>query len=340
MVEDETPLSVSKFLALRVFNEGNGTFRQEVVERSVDELPSGDLLIDVQYSSLNYKDALSATGAPGVTREYPHTPGIDAMGSVLESTTEEFKIGDLVIVTGFRLGTDTDGGFGQRVRVPASWAVLKPENLTPRECMVIGTAGLTAAICVKKLERLGMKPQSGPIVVTGSTGGVGSCVVSLLGHLGYEVHAVTGKQGQHHFLKSLGAHNVLSREKFMEDSHRALLRESWGGIVDTVGGEMLMHAIKGLRYGCSAAACGLVSSPMFPGSVFPFILRNVNLLGVDSAETPQSERSTLWNKLAVAWKFPHLDQLQHAYSLNTVMNGVNKLLKGEMVGRGVVDLSK
>ena len=332
-------MSVSKFLALRVFNEGNGTFRQEVVERSTTELPPGDLLIDVQYSSVNYKDALSATGAPGVTRHYPHTPGIDAVGSVVESTTEEFNIGDLVIVTGFRLGMDTDGGFGQRVRVPACWAVLKPKELTLRECMVMGTAGLTAALCVQKLERLGMNPQSGPIVVTGSTGGVGSCAVSLLGHLGYEIHAITGKNTQHEFLRSLGAHTVLSREKFMEDSHRALLRESWGGIVDTVGGEMLMHAIKGLRYGASAAACGLVSSPTFPGSVFPFILRNVNLLGVDSAETPQFERSTMWEKLATEWKFPHLEQLERSYNLNTVMNGVRRLLKGEMVGRGVVDLA-
>lgn len=332
-------MSVSKFLALRVFNEGNGTFRQEVVERSTTELPPGDLLIDVQYSSVNYKDALSATGAPGVTRHYPHTPGIDAVGSVVESTTEEFNIGDLVIVTGFRLGMDTDGGFGQRVRVPACWAVLKPKEITLRECMVMGTAGLTAALCVQKLERLGMNPQSGPIVVTGSTGGVGSCAVSLLGHLGYEIHAITGKNTQHEFLRSLGAHTVLSREKFMEDSHRALLRESWGGIVDTVGGEMLMHAIKGLRYGASAAACGLVSSPTFPGSVFPFILRNVNLLGVDSAETPQFERSTMWEKLATEWKFPHLEQLEHSYNLNTVMNGVRRLLKGEMVGRGVVDLA-
>lgn len=333
-------MSVSKFLALRVFNEENGTFRQQVVERSTNELPPGDLLIDVLYSSLNYKDALSATGAPGVTRHYPHTPGIDAVGSVVESTTEEFKIGDLVIVTGFRLGMDTDGGFGQRVRVPARWAVLKPKELTPRECMVIGTAGLTAALCVHKLERLGMNPESGPIVVTGSTGGVGSCAVSLLGHLGYEIHAITGKNTQHEFLRSLGAHTVLSREKFMEDSHRALLRESWGGIVDTVGGEMLMHAIKGLRYGASAAACGLVSSPTFPGSIFPFILRNVNLLGVDSAETPQFERSTMWKKLATEWKFPHLEQLEHSYDLSTVMNGVRRLLKGEMVGRGVVDLSR
>ena len=330
---------MNQFRAFRVCKEPEGTFRQEVVTRSTSELPPGELLIDVKYSSLNYKDALSATGAPGVTRRYPHTPGIDAVGSVLESSTDGFREHDIVIVTGFKLGMDIDGGFGQRISVPANWAVPKPEGFTMRDCMIVGTAGLTAALCVKKLENLGMSPDSGPVIVTGSTGGVGSCAVSLLHHLGYEVHAVTGKSSQHEFLQLLGAHTVLTREEFMEGSNRALQREYWGGIVDTVGGEMLMHSIKGLRYGCSAAACGLVSSASFPGSVLPFILRNVNLLGVDSAETPQAERILMWEKLASDWKIPHLDNLQHIYSLETVMNGIHKLLKGEMVGRGLVDLS-
>lgn len=333
-------MSASEFRALRVFKETDGSFRHQVVERHISELPPGDLLVDVKYSSLNYKDALSATGAPGVTRHYPHTPGIDAVGPVLESNTDEFQVGEIVIVTGFTLGMDIDGGFGQRIRVPAQWAVVKPKKLTPHDSMVLGTAGLTAALCLKKLENFGMNLHSGPVVVTGSTGGVGSCAVSLLGRLGYEVHAVTGKKTQHEFLHRLGAHKVLSREEFMDSSHRALQRETWGGVIDTVGGEMLMHAIKGLRYGCSAAACGLVSSAMFPGSVFPFILRNVNLLGVDSAETPQSERKFVWEQLASDWRIPHLRELQHIYGLDTVMNGINKLLKGEMIGRGVVDLSK
>ena len=335
----EAKTSLSEFRALQVSKQTDGTFHQQVVKRSITELPPGDMLIDVKYSSLNYKDSLSATGAPGVTRNYPHTPGIDAVGSVLESSTDEFHIGDLVIVTGFKLGMDTDGGFGERIRVPAHWAVPKPEGLTARECMIAGTAGLTSALCIKKLQDFGMSPDSGPVVVTGSTGGVGSFSVGLLFHLGYEVHAVTGKVTQHEFLRSLGAHTVHSREQFLEGSHRALQRESWGGVVDTVGGEMLMHAIKGLKYGCSAAACGLVSSAMFPGSVFPFILRNVNLLGVDSAETPIAERIIMWEKLASNWKIPHLDNLQHLYSLDTVMSGINKLLKGEMIGRGLVDLS-
>ena len=330
---------MSEFRALRVFRESDGNCRHEIVTRSVEELPPDDLLIDVRYSSLNYKDALSATGAPGVTRDYPHTPGIDAVGSVLESNTDQYQSGDIVIVTGFRLGMDREGGFGQRIRVPAHWAVRKPKGLTLKESMIMGTAGLTAALCVEKLTGIGMSPEGGPVVVTGSTGGVGSCAVGLLVHLGYEVHAVTGKTTQHEFLRSLGAQTIYSREEFMDESQRALLRETWGGIIDTVGGEMLMHAIKGLRYGCSAAACGLVSSPAFPGSVFPFILRNVNLLGVDSAETPTSERQRVWERLASEWKFPQLHQLQSSYNLETVMSGVDKLLKGEMVGRGVIELA-
>lgn len=331
--------SLSQFRALRVFRDSDGTFQHRIVTRSVDELPLDDLLIDVRYSSLNYKDALSATGAPGVTRQYPHTPGIDAVGSVLESKTDEYQSGDTVIVTGFRLGMDRDGGFGQRIRVPAHWAVGKPKDLSSKESMIMGTAGLTAALCVEKLTALGMSPDGGPVVVTGSTGGVGSCAVGLLSHLGYEVHAVTGKTTQQEFLSTLGAQVIYSREEFMDGSHRALLRETWGGIIDTVGGEMLMHAIKGLRYGCSAAACGLVSSPQFPGSVFPFILRNVNLLGVDSAETPTTERKSMWERLASQWKFPQLEQLPSYYNLETVMEGVDKLIKGKMVGRGVVELA-
>lgn len=329
---------MSTFRALRVFQEADGTYHHKVVTRSIEELQSDDLLVDVKYSSINFKDALSASGAPGVTRTYPHTPGIDAVGRVLDSKTDEFRVGDLVIVTGFRLGMDRDGGFGQRIRVPAHWAVPKPEGLKMRETMILGTAGLTAALCVKKLVALGLSPNSGPVVVTGSTGGVGSCAVSLLSHLGYEVHAVTGKATQHDFLRSLGAQAIQTREDFMEDSQRALLSEKWGGVIDTVGGDMLMHAIKGLRYGGSAAACGLVSSPKFPGSVYPFILRSVNLLGVDTAETPISERKSIWNRLANDWKFPLLETLSSFYTLETVMDGVDKLLKGEMVGRGVVSL--
>ena len=329
---------MSKFRALRVFQDSDGGCRHEITTRSVEELPPDDLLIEVQYSSLNYKDALSATGAPGVTRHYPHTPGIDAVGSVVESNTDQYQRGDIVIVTGFRLGMDRDGGFGQRIRVPAHWSVQKPKELSLKESMIMGTAGLTAALCIEKLTRMGMSPVSGPVVVTGSTGGVGSCAVGLLSHIGYEVHAVTGKSTQHKFLRSLGAKTIYDREEFMEGSRRALLRETWGGVIDTVGGEMLMHAIKGLRYGCSVAACGLVSSPKFPGSVYPFILRNTNLLGVDSAETPTAERKRVWEKLANEWKFPQLESLHRLYNLETIMVGVDKLLKGEMVGRGIVQL--
>ena len=277
---------MTSFRALRVERSDEGSFTRSVVERDTADLPPGELLIDVHYSSLNYKDALSSTGAPGVTRNYPHTPGIDVAGVVVESENSSFQPGDSVIAIGFDLGMDTDGGFGQRVRIPGNWALPLPEGLTLRESMILGTAGFTAALCIAKLESVGMSVNDGPVLVTGSTGGVGSVAVKLLSQNGYETHAVTGKPEQADFLKSLGASAVMSREDALDGSNRPLQRETWGGVVDTVGGEMLMNAIKALRYGRSLAACGLVSSPAFNGTVLPFILRHVNLLGVDSVELP------------------------------------------------------
>ncbi|MCZ6616631.1 MAG: YhdH/YhfP family quinone oxidoreductase, partial [Gammaproteobacteria bacterium] len=225
---------MSGFRALLVEKTASGYDRQ-LVERNVDDLPEGDVLIDVLYSSLNYKDALSATGNPGVTRNFPHTPGIDAAGVVLDSAVAEFAGGDEVLVTGYDLGMNTCGGFGQRVRVPAGWIVPLPAGLTLQDCMVLGTAGLTAALCIHKLEGAGMNVDSGPVLVTGATGGVGSVAVKLLAHLGYEVAAVTGKADQHEFLERLGATRILSRDEAREGAERPMLKETWGGGVDTVG---------------------------------------------------------------------------------------------------------
>ena len=247
------------FRAFRVEKNESG-FVRSVIERDVEDLPEGEVLIDVQYSSLNYKDALSATGNPGVTRAFPHTPGIDAAGSVLASTDTRFAEGDAVVVIGFDLGMGTSGGFAERIRVPANWVVKLPEGLTARESMLIGTAGFTAAECVHKLEQAGMTPDSGPILVTGATGGLGSVAVKLLATLGYEVAAVTGKPEQHDWLRSLGASELLTREAAAEGAEKPLLAERWGGVVDTVGGDILFNGVKSLRYGCSLAACGLVLS--------------------------------------------------------------------------------
>jgi len=331
---------MTTFRAFLVEKNEDGTFTRSVVDRELDDLPAGELLIDVKYSSLNYKDALSAIGNPGVTRSYPHTPGIDVAGTILESTAANFTAGDEVVVIGFDLGMNTPGGFGERVRVPAAWAVPLPQGLSLEEAMILGTAGFTAALSVHKLERAGMSPEGGPILVSGATGGVGSVAIKLLDQLGYEPHAVTGKEDQHEFLRSIGAREILSREDLEAGGDRPLLKELWGGVVDTVGGGMLFNAIKGLRYGQSAAACGLVNSPNIPATVLPFILRHVNLLGIDSVELPLTEKIEIWDKLAGVWKLTGLTELKKStLSLNTLSEAIETILEGEMVGRGVVDLS-
>ena len=330
---------MTSFRAFRVEKTEGRQFPRSIIERDVADLPAGDLLIDVSWSSLNYKDALSATGNPGVTRQFPHTPGIDAAGTVIESSSSDFSPGDAVIAIGFDLGMNTPGGFGQKIRIPAGWAVPLPAGLDARTSMILGTAGFTAALCVHKLEAAGMQPDGGPVLVTGATGGVGSVAVTLLAHLGYEVHAVTGKTSSHDFLRTLGAREILSREDALKGADRPLLRPTWGGAVDTVGGPILFNAVKSLRYGASLAACGLVASPEIAATVFPFILRHVNLLGVDSVELPLPRKAEIWRKLAGPWKLDGLEELAVPLTLDTLSAAIDRILAGEMVGRGVVDLN-
>ena len=323
-----------KFNAFWIEKSDSG-FTQSVIERDVEDLPEGEVLIDVTYSSLNYKDALSATGSPGVTRNYPHTPGIDASGIIAESSDSKLSVGDEVIVIGFDLGMNTPGGFGEKIRVPSDWVVKMPKGLDLHSSMVIGTAGFTAAECIQKLESAGLSKESGPVLVTGATGGVGSVAVKLLAQLGHEVHAVTGKADKADFLKSLGATEVVSREAALEGLDKPLLKESWGAVVDTVGGDMLFNAVKGLRYGGSLAACGLVGGANFSASVLPFILRHVNLLGVDSVQLPISEKEVIWSRLASDWKMD-LSSLEEALTIDKLPEAINRIIKGEMVGRGVL----
>ncbi|MEM7000324.1 MAG: YhdH/YhfP family quinone oxidoreductase [Pseudomonadota bacterium] len=320
------------FNALQVTKTDAG-YERAIVSREVDDLPQGDVLIEVRYSSLNFKDGLSATGNPGVTRNFPHTPGIDAAGVVVESSVSDFSAGDEVIVIGFDLGMNTAGGFGQRIRVPAGWVVSRPEGLSLHASMILGTAGFTAAECVDKLLHAGIK--EGPVLVTGATGGVGSVAIKLLAKLGYEVAAVTGKPDQEEFLRAAGAAQILNRDSLSENSKRPLLAESWGGVVDTVGGDMLFNAIKGLRYGASAAACGLVGGADIPATVFPFILRHVNLLGVDSVELPLADKVSIWQRLATDWSMD-LSELEAPLSLDTLSDAIDRILAGQMVGRGVL----
>ncbi len=331
--------SFRAFLVEKTETDGKRQFSRSIVERDTDSLPDGELLIDVAYSSLNYKDGLSATGNPGVTRNFPHTPGIDAAGTVAESSSEGFSPGDEVIVIGFDLGMNTSGGYGQKIRVPAGWAVPMPDGLDVRSSMILGTAGFTAALCVHKLEQAGMTPGGGPVLVTGATGGVGSVAVKLLAHLGHEVHAVTGKASQHDFLRGLGATEILGREDALAGAERPLLRETWGGVVDTVGGQILVNGLKALRYGASLAACGLVASPEIPATVLPFILRHVNLLGIDSVQLPLDQKAEIWNKLAGPWRLEGLEGLVAPLTLDTLSAAIDRILAGEMVGRGLVDLT-
>ena len=330
---------MTSFRAFRVEKTEDRQFPRSIVELDSADLPSGELLIDVAYSSLNYKDALSATGNPGVTRKFPHTPGIDAAGTVRESQSDAFAVGDEVIVIGFDLGMNTAGGFAEKIRVPAAWAVPMPAGLNLRTSMILGTAGFTAALCVHKLTAFGMTPNGGPVLVTGATGGVGSVAVKLLAQLGYEVHAVTGKPDQHDFLAGLGAKELLSREDALKGAERPLGRPTWGGVVDTVGGEILVNAVKSLRYGASLAACGLVASPDIPATVLPFILRHVNLLGIDSVELPLAQKAEIWHKLAGPWQLDGLEDLAAPLALATLSDAIDQILAGQMVGRGLVDLS-
>ncbi|MDG0999465.1 MAG: YhdH/YhfP family quinone oxidoreductase [Pseudomonadales bacterium] len=309
-----------------------------VIERSTDDLPEGELLVKVAYSSLNYKDAMSAKGLPGVTRNYPHTPGIDAAGVIVESTDSGFAEGDEVIVIGYDLGMNTAGGYGQYIRVPANWAVKMPAGLDAREAMIIGTAGFTAALCVDKIEQMGAQPSDGPVVVTGATGGVGSVAVALLAKLGYDVVASSGKAEKDDYLKSLGAGSVISRADLSEENKRPMAAETWAHGIDTVGGEILSNVIKGLKYSGSVAICGLVASPAFSTTVLPFILRNVNVLGVDSVELPLAKKQEIWHRLATDLKPDALDKMTTEVTLDGLSDVIDSIIQGGVSGRTLVKL--
>jgi acrylyl-CoA reductase (NADPH) len=326
------------FKAMVVTETADKKFIREVKEKKLSDLPAGELLVEVKYSSLNYKDALSASGNKGVTRTYPHTPGIDAAGIVVESGSPRLKPGDEVIVTGFDLGMNTSGGFGHYIRVPSSWAVKLPENLSPKESMAYGTAGFTAALSLFRMHQYGLTKDQGEILVTGATGGVGSVAVGLLTKLGFHVVAATGKTAEKDFLLGLGAKEIISREEASDASGRSLLKGRWAGVVDTVGGNILATAIKSAKPHGIVACCGNVASPELSVTVYPFILRGVSLLGIDSAESPMAIRSIIWNKIAGEWKLDHLDSLVSECSLEELDSKIDMILKGKLKGRVVVNL--
>ncbi len=327
-----------RFKALVVDKDGDKQFTRSVRDRSLADLPPGELLVRVQYSSLNYKDALSASGHPGVTRQFPHTPGIDAAGEVVACGNGAFAPGEKVIVTGYDLGMETDGGWGEYIRIPSDWAVPLPAGLSLREAMIIGTAGFTAALSVLKLEQAGVRPADGEILVTGATGGVGSIAVSILNRAGYRVAAATGKLSDEAFLRGLGAAEVITREQVTSGAERPMLKERWAGVVDVVGGETLTAAIKATRYGGAVTCCGLVGSTELTMNIFPFILRGVSLIGIDSVNCPASPRRLIWEKLAGEWKPEHLSALVTEVSLEGLEEQLQAILRGAIRGRVIVKL--
>jgi len=326
-----------KFKAM-IVHEKDGKFIRSIGEKSIDELSKGDVLIRVKYSSLNYKDALSATGNKGVTRKYPHTPGIDAAGIVEGSFDNKFKPGDEVIVTGFDLGMNTSGGYGQFIRVPSDWVVKLPAGITLLESMIYGTAGFTAGLSLARLETNGLKPSKDEILVTGSTGGVGSLAVAILTKAGYNVTAVTGKSDRENYLRTLGAKIILTRENVDDNSGKSLLPARWGGVIDTVGGNILATAIKSTKYNCGVAACGLTQSPLLNTWVYPFILRGVNLLGIDSAHCEMELRLKIWNRLAKEWKPDSLNLIKQECSLEELNHKIDMILQGNITGRVIVKI--
>ena len=327
-----------KFKALLVSEIEGKEFKREIITREITDLPEGDILIKVKYSSLNYKDALSATGNKGVTRNYPHTPGIDAAGIVMESNANNFKIGDEVIVTGYDLGMNTPGGYGEYIRVPAEWVVKLPQNLSLKESMIYGTAGFTAALSVYKIINSGIKPSDGAILVTGATGGVGSIAISILNKIGYDVIAATGKTNEKEMLLCLGAKDIIDRQEIDDQSGRALLKGKWAGIIDTVGGNILSTAIKSTNYGGVVTCCGNIASQEFSSSIYPFILRGVTLFGIDSVQCPMNIRLEIWDNLSSIWKPNNLNDNVDEISLDGLNEKIDMILSGTHKGRTIVNL--
>jgi len=322
-----------------VVEENNGKFIGSIKSKYIEELPKGDLVIKVSYSSLNYKDALSASGNKGVTKNYPHTPGIDAVGIVVKSENPSFNVDDKVIVTSYDLGMNTDGGFSEYIRVPSTWALKLPENLTMKEAMTYGTAGLTAGMSVLRLIEM-VKPEDGKIIVSGATGGVGALSVSILAHLGYSVIAITGKELERDYLLKLGAKEIILRSDFENLDKRVMLKPICAGAIDTVGGVILENIIKSTAPMGTITCCGNVASPKLDLTVFPFILRGITLVGIDSQNYPMKYREQVWNKLAKDWKPSQLSDTGVEITLDELKAKIALMLIGKLKGRTVLKLNE
>ena len=323
-------------LVLNKTDDQKATGKVEVI--TVSDLPEGDVLINIDYSTINYKDALAITSSSPIIKNYPMVPGIDFSGTVEETSNNNFKIGDKVILNGFGVGEKYWGGLSQKARVNGDWLVKLPEKFTTKQAMAIGTAGYTAMLCVLALEKNGVTPEKGEILVTGATGGVGSVAISLLAKLGYNVTASSGRAIHSEYLKSLGAKTVIDRKELSEKG-RPLGKEIWAGAIDSVGSHTLANICASIKYGGTVAACGLAQGYDLPTTVMPFILRNVTLAGVDSVYCPIEERTVAWERLAQDLNLAHLDSMITTITLSEVVSTANSMLSGKTHGRILVDVN-
>ena len=322
-----------------VLDEDDGKVSSQIKDLTVDDLPEGDVLVRVEYSDVNYKDGMIVNGIGGLVRNYPHVPGIDFSGTVEESSHARFKAGDKVVLTGWRVGEVHWGGYGQRARVNGDWLVALPEGLSARQAMAVGTAGLTSMLCVMALEDHGLTTNAGPVLVTGAAGGVGSVAVAILARLGYSVAASTGRESLHDYLKLLGACEIVARADLSEPSKRPLENENWAGAIDTVGSTTLARLLTQIKYGGSVAACGLAAGPKLETTVIPFLLRGVNLLGIDSVMQPYENRVRVWDRIASDLPHDKLEEMTDVIGLDGVAEAASSILGGQVRGRLVVDLT-
>jgi len=327
------------FKALIVDKAEDGTVSQSIEEIGEDRLPEADVTVAVEYSTLNYKDGLCLTGAGGLVRKYPHVPGIDFAGTVESSASDAYKPGDKVVLTGWRVGEVWWGGYAQKARVKGDWLVPLPAGLTTRQAMAVGTAGFTAMLAVMALEDHGLRPGQGPVLVTGAAGGVGSVATAILANLSYEVAGVTGRPETADYLTSLGASQIVPREDLAETTKRPLEAETWAGCVDAVGGAMLARVLGQMKYGCSVAAVGLAGGVGLPATVIPFLLRGINLLGIDSVMQPRDNRLRAWQRIASDLPMGKLEGMISEAKLEDLSALGKAILKGQVKGRVVVDVN-
>ena len=331
---------MTQTFAALVLNKQEEDFTVEVQKLTLSDLPYGEVLIRVHYSSVNYKDSLATMPNGNIVNTYPFVPGIDLAGVVVSSENPHFQEGDEVIATSYEIGVTHFGGYSEFARIPAKWIVPLPKGLTLKEAMIIGTAGFTAALSIQRLEENNVSPEKGKVLVTGATGGVGSFAVSILSNLGYTVEASTGKEFEHDYLKNLGATSAVSREEIYDGKIRALGKQKWAAAIDSVGGEPLAALLSQIQYGGSVAASGLTAGTKLPTTVFPFILRGINLLGIDSVYCPMETRLKIWDRLSTDFKPTNLVQLmQQEVTLAQLPTVLPTLLKAQARGRIIVKLS-